>query len=189
VDRGIVPDDPRAIRRSINQALAQSDFVITLGGTSVGRHDDVGDALRSLRPSVLFHGLKMDRGRVTGVAVVGGKPLLMAPGPIQGGVNAFILLGIPIIRRLAGAKQREFLMPCKLGSDWVARERFADFQKVVYVKLSVGAENTAEPLWGETESLKVLTDADGYIWIPEGVTRLTAGSDVTVRMLPGFSGF
>jgi molybdenum cofactor synthesis domain-containing protein len=186
-DGGVVADDPPALRRSIRRALADSDLVVTLGGTSVGRHDDVGEAVRALGPSVMFHGLKMDRGRVTGVAVLGGKPLIMAPGPIQGAVNAFILLGIPIIRRLTGAKKRETLVPCKLGGGWVARERFADFQKVVYVKMKLGKENIAEPLSGETESLKVLTDADGYIWVPEGVTQLVRGSVVTVRLLPGFS--
>ena len=188
-DRGVVADDVHEIRRAIQESATDSDFVITLGGTSIGRHDHAGEAVRSLSPDVIFHGLKMDRGRVTGVAVVAGKPVLMAPGPVQGAVNAFILLGIPVIRRLTGTKEREVLVPCKLGSDWKARERFADFQKIVYVKLSTGRESTAEPLCGETESMKVLSQADGFIWVPEDVTRMNRGSGVTVRMLPGFSGF
>ena len=189
LDRGLVADDVHEIRRAIRESLADSDFVITLGGTSIGRHDLAGEAVRSLSPKVMYHGLKMDRGRVTGVAVVTSKPVLMAPGPIQGAVNAFILLGIPVIRRLTGTKEREVLVPCKLGSDWKARKRFADFQKILYVKLSTGRQSIAEPLIGETESMKVLSQADGFIWVPEDVTRMDKGTDVTVRMLPGFSGF
>jgi molybdopterin molybdotransferase len=187
LDQGVVPDDERKIRRAISGALTKSDFVITLGGTSIGRHDVVGEALNSLRPLVMAHGLKMDRGRVTGVAVVRGKPVLMAPGPIQGALNAFILLGIPIIRYLAGTKQREVLVRCTMGQGWTARKRFADFQKVLYVKLVPGEEAIAEPLLGETESMKVLTQADGYVWVREGVNQIAKGTKVTVRLIPGFS--
>ena len=187
LDRGVVPDDEVKIRAAISRALAESDFVITLGGTSVGRHDTVGAALRLLRPSSMSHGLKMDRGRVAGVAVVKGKPVLMAPGPIQGAMNAFILLAIPIIRHLGGSRQIEILVRCKLGGDWTARKRFVSFQKILYVKLSSGEETVANPLLGETESMKVLSQADGYVWVPEGVTQMARGSDVTVRLIPGFS--
>jgi molybdenum cofactor synthesis domain-containing protein len=184
---GVVPDEVVRVRRAISRALAKSDFVITLGGTSVGRHDVVGEALGSLRPSFMAHGLKMDRGRVAGLAMVGGKPVLMAPGPIQGAMNAFILLGIPIIRYLAGTKRRELLVQCTLGQDWIARRRFANFQKVLYVKLVPGEETIAEPLLGETESMKVLAQADGFVWVPEEVDQITKGSKVTVRLIPGFS--
>jgi len=33
-----------------------------------------------------------------GFAVVGGKPVVILPGPIQGALNAFIVLGYPLVR-------------------------------------------------------------------------------------------
>jgi molybdopterin molybdotransferase len=187
LERGVVGDNPRAIAKAIDHSLADSDFVMTLGGTSVGRRDVVGDAVAKLHPTVVLHGIRMDRGRVTGIAVVKGKPVLMMPGPIQGAMNAFVLFGLPIIHLLSGKMEHGFEIPAKIGEDWEARSRFASFQKVVYVKLRVGEEMVALPLLAETESMKILTDADGYILIPENVTRVPKGSRVTVKLMPGFS--
>lgn len=187
VDLGIARDDMTVITRRLRRALSKSDFVLTLGGTSVGEHDYIMEAINGFGPDALAHGVKMDRGRVTGVAVVGGKPVLMMPGPIQGAMNAFLLLGLPIIEVLSGAKRRDPELECVLGEAWEARARYADFCKVVYVKLAGGRGNVAEPLGAETESMKILADADGYIVVPENVTRIDAGGRVIVKLLLGFS--
>ena len=186
VDVGIVRDDPRDVARTIRRALRRSDFVITLGGTSVGKADVVGEAILSLKPDLVLHGIKMDRGRVTGVAAVGGKPVLMMPGPIQGAMNAFVLFAVQIIESLEGGVGRRLELHCRLGESWQARKRFPDFTKVLYVRLDAGHE-VAEPLEGETESIRVLSDATGYVVVPENVTRLEKGTAVVVRLLPGFS--
>jgi molybdenum cofactor synthesis domain-containing protein len=183
---GIARDDPVEVARTLRRALSKSDFVLTLGGTSVGRADLVGDAVGSLKPDVVFHGIKMDRGRVTGVAAAGGKPILMMPGPVQGAMNAFVLFGTKIISWLSGNKSLELEVSCRLGSSWEARKRFSHFRKVLYVKL-LPSENAAQPLIGETESIKILSQADGYVIIPERVTRLERGSVVRVELLPGLS--
>jgi molybdopterin molybdotransferase len=183
---GIARDDPAEVARMIRSALSKSDFVLTLGGTSVGRADLVGDAVGSLKPDVAFHGIKMDRGRVTGVAAIGGKPLLMMPGPVQGAMNAFVLFGTKIIGWLSGNKTSELEVSCRLQSEWEARKRFSHFTKVLYVK-AFPRENMAQPLIGETESIKIMSQADGYVVVPEKVTRLERGSMVRVRLLPGFS--
>jgi molybdopterin molybdotransferase len=187
VDMGTVKDQPAEVARTIRRALSRSDFVLTLGGTSVGKADVVGKAISSLRPDLMLHGIKMDRGRVTGIAVVGGKPVLMMPGPIQGAMNAFVLFGVQIIDLMARSGGRLLEVYTRMGESWEARKRFPDFAKVVYVKLHSGQETTAEPLSGETESIKVLSEADGYVVVPENVTRMEKGSAVRVRLLPGFS--
>ena len=186
VDLGIAKDSKKEISTRLRRGLRESDFVLTLGGTSAGEHDYVAEAVRSLRPSVLVHGIKMDRGRVAGVAVVEGKPVLIMPGPIQGAMNAFILLGLPVIEVLAGSKVAAPAVTCSLTAPWEARSKYADFRKVVYVKTG-GAFETARPLGAETESMRVLTDADGYVVVPESVTRIDAGERVAVRLLPGLS--
>ena len=187
VDMGIAKDDPVEIRGTLREALAKSDFVLTLGGTSVGRADLVGESVRSLGPEVFIHGIKMDRGRVAGIAVVGGKPILMMPGPVQGAMNAFVLFGTRVIGWLEGSERTGVEAACHLEGPWKARKRFPRFTKVLYVKLVPGDRLMARPLTGETESIKVLSDADGYLVIPEKVTRLAKGARVRVTLLPGFS--
>jgi molybdenum cofactor synthesis domain-containing protein len=187
VDLGIAPDEPRALDRSLRRGLALCDFVVTLGGTSAGGRDLVVGTISGMHPEVLFHGIKLDRGRVSGVASVKGKPVLMLPGPIQAAANAFFIIGYPILERLSGRSGAVGGIRCRLAKGWEARQRFADFTKVVYVRLITGDEMTAEPLSGDTESLKLLADADGFFVVPESVSRLAEGSSVMVRLIPGFS--
>lgn len=187
VDMGIVRDSAGDVSRRTKAALAKSDLVLTLGGTSAGKHDYVASSVASLHPDLLIHGIKMDRGRVSGAAVVRGKPILLMPGPIQGAMNAFLLLGIPIIEVLSGTTSKVTEIPCTFSEGWDARRRYSDFRKVVYVKLEGGPQLTAKPLEAETESMKLLAEADGYAVIPENVTRIDPGGRVMVRLLPGFS--
>lgn len=187
VDLGIAKDERGVIAGRLRRALADSDLVLTLGGTSVGERDYLASAIEGMRPDVLVHRVKMDRGRVAGVAVVRGKPLVMMPGPIQGAMNAFLLLAVPMIEVLSGTEERQSEVLCTFRGEWRARSRYADFRKVVYVRLERGTEMTASPLLAETESMKVLTEADGCIVVPENVTRIEAGEKVSVRLVPGFS--
>jgi len=187
-DVGASPDNKRVLSERIRSALAKSDLVLTLGGTSVGRRDLVTDVVRSFRPELLYHGLRMDRGRVAGVALVRRKPLLMLPGPIQGAMNAFFLLGVPILEKLRGGGSSTVRVGAKLTASWKARRRFQNFTKVVYVRLvEENAELKAEPLLAETESITILTKATGYVVVPEHITQLSRGSQVEVNLVPGFS--
>jgi len=187
LDMGIVQDDPKELRGALRGALSMSDFVVTLGGTSAGKRDLVVGAVSSLRPDALVHGLKLDRGRVTGLASVKGKPILMLPGPIQAAANAFLIIGVPIIGELSGSKKMGLSVSCVLGAPWEARKRFSGFQKVVYVRLEPGALGVAQPIAGETESMKLLSDADGFFVVKQGVSKVDAGDRVEVRLVPGFS--
>ncbi|MFZ0646906.1 MAG: molybdopterin molybdotransferase MoeA, partial [Nitrososphaeraceae archaeon] len=100
---GIVPDDVTKIRNKIEKAISQSmDLILTLGGSSVGEHDLVETAIKSMGvPQIFFHGVKLDRGRVTGAAISMGRPIIIMPGPIQGAINAFIIFAYPIIKLLS----------------------------------------------------------------------------------------
>jgi molybdopterin molybdotransferase len=50
---------------------------------------------------------------------------------------------------------------------------------VVQVRLS---GDTAEPLFGSSSLLSILTAADGYVVVPEPATGLAAGSEVEVML-------
>ena len=185
---GIAPDDRRMIRAGIGKGLAKADLVLTTGGTSMGMLDLVGGVVASFGPRKMFHGVKMDRGRVTGVALVGHKPIVMMPGPIQGATNAFLLFGVPIMRKLSGVVGGEALVRAKLTTPWAARARFPNFTKVAYVSVSRGTDGAkAEIVTGESESMSLLTRANGFVVVPEETVSLPEGSEVNVLLLPGFS--
>ncbi len=193
LDLGVTRDDTEMIAKKIKSALAVANMIITMGGSSVGKYDVVENAIDSIgkKGGILNHGVRLDRGRVTGLGVIKGKPIVILPGPIQGAMSAFIVFVYPMIRRLAGYSYDDgtLKISATLTSSWHARKRFLNFTKIVYVKLFQSKDNlfTAEPLHGETGSMMVLVRADGYIVVPENTLEIKAGEKITVCLLPGFS--
>ena len=187
LDMGVSPDEREELSGRLREALKRADMVMTLGGTSVGRRDLVADVVRGLKPEAFYHGLRIDRGRVAGVAVVHRKPLLMLPGPVQGAMNAFVLLGIPTLDKLRGGGSSTTRVKAKLTGGWSARPRFKHFTKVVYVRLVEGDGLEAEPISGDTESITVLTKATACVIVPERVVQMSPGDIVEVNLIPGLS--
>jgi molybdopterin molybdotransferase len=185
---GIVPDDVKKLSEALRTALRRSDIVMMMGGTSMGTRDLAESALSKLRPKAAFHGLGLDRGRVTGGAVIGGKPVLMVPGPIQAATNCLLVLALPLIRRLLGGTELVVKLPVRLSGDWEGREPYRGFTKVVYLKVSrQGSILSAEPMVAETESMLLLTASNAFAIVPQEVTGLKKGQLVEAVLLPGFS--
>jgi molybdenum cofactor synthesis domain-containing protein len=189
LDFGITRDAEKEIARKVNEAIRRADIVLTLGGTSLGRLDLVERVLRRfVGRKDMIHGIRMDRGRVSGVAVIHRKPVVMMPGPIQGALNAFILFVIPLIGALSGRKSESRGLKAVLAKEWEARKRFSNFTKVVYVRLKeTSAGLKAFPVIGDTESMTVLVDSNAYMIVPEERTKIDIGEVVEVSLLPGFS--
>ena len=186
IDLGIAPDKVGVILSRVKQALRKSDIVLTTGGTSVGRMDLADQVMAKIRPKVLYHGIKMDRGRVAGVGVAGGKGIVLMPGPIQGALNAFFLLGLPMVGKLSGRQSSGMTINASLTRRWEARKKFPHFTKVVYLRVFQSRGKTAaEPLAAETESMSLLTDSNAYMVVPEDVTSLEAGREVQAHLIPG----
>lgn len=187
--RSIVTDNVGSVATAIKRALRSSNVVLTLGGTSLGEGDLVEQSLRRVSQNArIIHGIRMDRGRVAGVAAVHGRPVVMLPGPVQGALNAFLILALPLISKLTVGEKPPEYVSARLSTNWSARKRFENFTKVLYVRLEqTGKRLLAKPVVGETESMSVLTQSSGFVTIPERVKTLRVGDEVSVRLLPGFS--
>jgi molybdopterin molybdotransferase len=186
----VTPDKIDILQNNIKMALIKCDIVITLGGSSVGEHDIVEATINSFgRPGVFIHGVKLDRGRVSGLGVIDGKPICMLPGPIQGALNAFIVFVRPLVRMFSGLNQKSDLkIVATITENWQARKKFANFTKILYVSVFRDEEMfLAKPIVGETQSMSLLTKSNGYVIIPERVTSINAGEKIEVNLLPGFS--
>jgi len=191
LDLGITPDNIHKIKNKIRVALSESDIVLTTGGSSVGLRDLVAESINDIgKPGILVHGIKLDRGRVTGLAALRSRPVIILPGPIQGAVNAFIVFVQPLIRIMLGL--HPFTKPfisAKLTEDWNARKKFQNFTKIVYVKMSLSAsgEFHAKPITGETTDITVLTETNGFILVSERLIKLNRGQKVKINIFPGLS--
>ncbi|EMA47451.1 molybdopterin molybdotransferase MoeA [Halococcus saccharolyticus] len=89
-DPRTVPDDPAAVRETIEDATANHDVVLTTGGTSVGIADHVSSVLADHDP--LFAGVRLRPGRPVTAAVVDGTPVVALPGkPIAAHIAAVLV--------------------------------------------------------------------------------------------------
>jgi molybdopterin molybdotransferase len=191
LDLGITPDNIQNIKSKIRKALSECDIILTTGGSSVGFRDLVAESINDIgKPGILVHGIKLDRGRVTGLATLQGRPIIILPGPVQGAVNAFIIFAHPLIRLMLGLEPftKPFIL-AKLTGDWNARRKFQNFTKIAYVKMSRSASGDfhAKPIAGETTDITVLTRANGFILVPERSTMIKKGQKVKINVLPGLS--
>lgn len=93
----IAPDEPRQLRRFIEQGL-QSDLLLMTGGVSMGRYDLVEQVLAELHAEFLFTGAKIQPGRpvVFGRILCGAHGLSASVSPESSYRYFFGLPGNPV---------------------------------------------------------------------------------------------
>jgi molybdopterin molybdotransferase len=173
----IVPDDRHALQRAISDAVAGCDFVVICAGSSVGGRDQTAAAVGGLANSQTWcHGLAIKPGKPTLLAQSEGIPIIGLPGNPRSALVIFRLIGMPLLRRVGGwtVQHRPGVVRARLSRDLPSAAGRLD---VVQVALR---EELAEPIFGPSALLSVLTAADGYLLIPEEANGLSAGEAVDV---------
>ena len=190
---GIVPDDRDALAATLRALVKGSDpfgrvveglsrgcdVLVVSAGSSVGARDETAAAIASLgEPGIWCHGLSLKPGKPTLLADVGGIPVIGQPGNPRSALVVFRLIGMPIVRMVGGCTEPppEPSVRARLTRDLPSAAGRLD---VVQVRL---AGEVAEPLFGSSSLLSILTAADGYLLVPEAATGLAAGSDVEVML-------
>ena len=173
----IVRDDPGALHDALDHALTHSDVVVVCAGSSVGARDETAAAVAAVGAEIWCHGLAIKPGKPTLLAASDGIPIIGLPGNPRSALVVFRLIGMPLVRRAGGwsAEQRAASTRRRLSRDLPSAAGRLD---VVQARLS-GAEE-AEPIFGPSALLSVLTAADGYVIVPEDANGLPAGEVVEV---------
>lgn len=206
---GIVPDDPGALEKALrtallgNTATPASDLLVISAGSSVGTRDETANAVAALGPPGIWcHGLAIKPGKPTLLAECGqhqnayvrdsgshgnrnsehkpgaAVPVIGLPGNPRSALVVFRLIGMPVVRHVGGCTTEppQPRTRATLSRNLASATGRLD---VIQVKL---ADNVATPLFGLSALLSVLTEADGYIVIPEEATGLDAGTEVEVTV-------
>jgi molybdopterin molybdotransferase len=139
--------------------------------------DQTVAAVRALeRAEIWCHGLAIKPGKPTLLAQRDGIPIIGLPGNPRSALVVFRLIGMPVLRRVGGEQ-----LPASIGTLRARLSRdvpsAAGRLDIVQVRL---AGDLAEPIFGPSALLSVLTAADGYMLVPEAANGLAAGEQVEV---------
>lgn len=180
---GIIPDDFEALKRAAADLLQQSDMLVLSAGSSVSVRDMTVQVIEQLgQPGVLLHGVATRPGKPTIVGVIGNKPVLGLPGNPVSAMVQFDMFGTPAIYSLQGVKK----MPengrvyATLSQNIASESGREDYVPAKIVETAEGLQAT--PVFGKSNLIYTLVNADGLIKVPLNKGGLYAGEWVEVRL-------
>ncbi len=97
-----VLDTPEATRAALDEALANSDMVITVGGASVGDHDLVKPTLSACGVTWAFKKVAIKPGKPVALGRHGTTSVLCLPGNPASALVTFSLFAAPLLRAMHG---------------------------------------------------------------------------------------
>ncbi|HYH10497.1 MAG TPA: gephyrin-like molybdotransferase Glp [Thermoanaerobaculia bacterium] len=180
VSLGIVGDTKDATIAALERAAA-SDFVLSSGGVSVGAYDFVKEALETLGAESKFWRVNMKPGKPVVVSRLRERVVFGLPGNPVSSFVSFHLFVAPALRKAMG--QDAGLFPPAVRATLTHPLKSAG-ERRVYFRVAVNGALEASPLASQgSGSLTSMLGANGLAIVPEGITRVEAGSPVDVLLL------
>jgi molybdopterin molybdotransferase len=179
-----VPDTRDAVRSALEQALPNSDVVLTNGGISVGDYDFVKDVLDEMGAQLVFWRVKQKPGKPMAFWTLGSKPIVGLPGnPVSCMVCAEEYVR-PLVRRMMG-----FTLLYRPTRSAVLDERYAkgaDADRTHFVRVRLHEQGAIlhAALTGPQGSgiLTSMARAEAIAVIPEDTAVVGAGATVQVQL-------
>jgi molybdopterin biosynthesis enzyme len=124
------------------------------------------------------HGFGISPGETAALGNANGRAVLMLPGRLDAALAAFLIVGVPLIARLAGRSIAPVFASVKLAKKISSSPGLAEMIPVR--RLADGIE----PLASGTLPAAALAAADGWVLVPPQSEGFAAGSIVELRPLP-----
>jgi molybdopterin molybdotransferase len=180
---GIVTDDFDALRAAASLALADADMLVISAGSSVSVRDMSVRVIESLgQPGVLLHGVATRPGKPTIVGVANAKPILGLPGNPVSAMVQFAMFGVPAIYWLQGLRRppQKGIVWARVGQNVPSESGREDYVPARLVETEEGLE--AVPVFGKSNLIFTLVNADGLIKVPLNSSGVAAGEWVAVQL-------
>jgi molybdopterin molybdotransferase len=188
----IAPDEPKALRRLMEEGL-KADLLLLTGGVSMGRYDLVEQVLAEMNAEFFFTGAKIQPGRPVvfgkcgaaefGAAAAGreaARYFFGLPGNPVSTMVTFELFARPMLEALAGMGSRKLLfVHAKLKKEIQVKPGLKRFLPAI---LSGEFEQTQVELvpWQGSGDIAATARANCYIVIPSDRERIPAGEFVPI---------
>jgi molybdopterin molybdotransferase len=177
-----VPDDVAAFHAAIGPRLASFDLLLTSGGVSAGAYEVVKDAFTGR--GVEFTKVAMQPGGPQGAGRYQGVAVATLPGnPVSAQVSFEVFIR-PALRAAMGfARVERPMAAARLSAALTSPAGRTQFRRGAYDPES---GRVVTPVGGPgSHLLSALAVSDCLIEVPEDVTELAEGAEVTVRLLHG----
>jgi molybdopterin molybdotransferase len=183
LDLGIARDEINEIVEKLKLGIEKADAVITTGGTSVGLSDLVPAAVDQIgEPGVVVHGVAMRPAMPTALAVIDEKPIIVLSGNPVAAMIGFEVFAKPLINRMLGLKETFKLVV----EARIARRISTVLGRKTFIRVRVCQREGGffvEPISTTGSSvISTVTNAHGYIIVPENREGLEEGETVTVHL-------
>ena len=158
-------------------------MVVISGGSSVGVKDFTVPAIQALSaPGILIHGLAIKPGKPTIFAMAGEVPVFGLPGHPVAALTVCGQVVAAAVRQMTGWQPMNAArgVPAVLTRNIASAPGRDDFVNVRLNKTNDGY--TAEPVFGKSGLISIMTQADGVVHIPLEKGGLYEGERVIVNL-------
>jgi molybdopterin molybdotransferase len=162
--------------------LEQADMLVMTAGSSVSSRDLTAQVVNRLgKPGILQHGLAVKPGKPTILAVCANKPVIGLPGNPVSALLVARQIVVPVIRRALGEKiSPPATVSATLASNIASTTGREDTVPVRI--LEQGGVLYAEPVFGKSNLIYTLVNADGMVHIPLNGNGYLAGTSIEVTL-------
>ncbi|MFS0490342.1 gephyrin-like molybdotransferase Glp [Leadbetterella byssophila] len=179
VDVKYCPDDKHILKRTLESCLQQSDWVILVGGVSVGEYDWVIPAAREIGVKTIFHKVRQKPGKPLFFGKRDKSLMVGLPGNPSSALTCFYIYLRPALRLLLNKPDTEYYRGAELQCDYIKPKGLTHFVKAVY------RDGWVWPL-GAQESYRLHSykEANALVVLPEESEGARKGEEVQIYILP-----
>lgn len=183
INLGIAKDAKPALMRKLKEGLAKADILITSAGVSVGAHDLVKDALKSLGGRIRFWKVAMKPGKPLAFGLVKGKPVFGLPGNPVSSMVTFEEFVRPAIFKMMGMDANAAFSKIKAVADCNIKKKLGRREFIRARLHRINGKFAASPTGPQGSGiLKSMVLCDGLIVLDEGKGDVERGDEVNVKL-------
>lgn len=175
---GIVKDNIGDITEKLVSAR-ECNMILVSGGSSKGERDFITASIDKLGGEIIFHGVNIKPGKPVIFAKLWGKPVFGLPGHPTSCIMVMVRFVLPLVRNLKGEYGHEE----KWGSGMLTTNIPSTYGIEEYVRVTVkytDGRYYITPIFAKSSVISSLSDAAGYVVIPEGREGYEKGEEVEV---------
>ena len=179
---GIAADDFADYQRRAQDGFANCDLLLLSAGSSVSARDYTRDVIDGLgQPGIMQHGLATKPGKPTILAVCDNKPVIGLPGnPVSA-----LLVARQLLPHLVASYTGQALEAPRLVSARLTQRVASVTGREDWLAVSLreeGGQLQAQPIFGKSNLIFTLVEADGLLHVPLNTGGYDAGSLVDVAL-------